>query len=99
MTGGRISPAATRPIEILRDRRGRNQHNSWLGYGFDFDDDVLMKTGRIEPKLVLDKPLSMVIVPGVNAHPAGNFRSKAGRADCHVIAARVSDIVPVEATR
>lgn len=94
-------------IEILRDRVGTDVINTILssGYGFDFfDDDVLSKTGRIEPeKLVLGASrYRVIILPGVERIPLETMRKldQLARAGVIVIATRrIPDIVPgVKAT-
>ncbi|HYV23598.1 MAG TPA: glycosyl hydrolase [Pyrinomonadaceae bacterium] len=66
-------------IEILRDRVGADVISTILdsGYGFDFfDDDVLMKTGRIEQgKLVLGSSrYRIVVLPAVERMPLETMR-------------------------
>jgi hypothetical protein len=66
-------------IEILRDRLGTDVISTILdsGYGFDFfDDEVLMKTGRIEQdKLVLGSSrYRVVVLPGVERIPLETLR-------------------------
>ena len=66
-------------IEILRDRVGTDVISTILdsGYGFDFfDDDVLMKTGRIEQdKLVLSSSrYRVVVLPAVERIPLETMR-------------------------
>jgi hypothetical protein len=89
-------------IEILRDRVGTDVISTILesGYGFDFfDDDVLMKTGRIEPEtLVLGASrYRVVVVPGVERIPLETMRKleQLSRAGVTVIATRrIPDMVP-----
>jgi hypothetical protein len=89
-------------IEILRDRVGTDVISTILesGYGFDFfDDDVLMKSGRIEPEtLVLGASrYRVVVVPGVERIPLETMRKleQLARAGVTVIATRrIPDIVP-----
>ena len=66
-------------IEILRDRVGTDVISTILdsGYGFDFfDDDVLMKAGRIEQdKLVLGSSrYRVVVLPAVERMPVETMR-------------------------
>src|SRR5437016_11196489 len=66
-------------IDILRERVGTDVISTILdsGYGFDFfDDDVLMKTGRIEPeRLVLGSSrYRVIILPGVERIPLDTLR-------------------------
>jgi len=89
-------------IEILRDRVGTDVINTILssGYGFDFfDDDVLLKMGRIEPeKLVLGASrYRVIILPGVERIPLETMRKleQLARAGVIVIATRrMPDTVP-----
>ena len=69
-------------IEILRDRVGSDVISTILdsGYGFDFfDDDVLMKTGRVEQdKLVLGSSrYRVVVLPAVERIPLETMRKLA----------------------
>lgn len=66
-------------IEILRERVGTDVINTILdsGYGFDFfDDDVLLKTGRVErDKLALGAArYRVVVLPGVERLPLETAR-------------------------
>lgn len=66
-------------IEILRDRVGTDVISTILdsGYSFDFfDDEVLMKTGRIEQdRLVLGSSrYRVVVLPGVERIPLETMR-------------------------
>ena len=66
-------------IDTLRDRVGTDVISSVLesGYGFDFfDDDVLMKSGRIEQdRLVLGSArYRVVVLPGVERIPLETIR-------------------------
>src|SRR5262249_11015796 len=66
-------------IDTLRERVGTDVISSILesGYGFDFfDDDVLMKSGRVDQnKLVLGAAsYRVVIVPGVERIPLGTLQ-------------------------
>jgi len=89
-------------IEILRDRVGTDVISTILdsGYGFDFfDDDVLMKSGRIEPeRLVLGSSrYRVVILPGVERIPLETMRKleQFARGGGIVIATRrIPEIVP-----
>jgi len=89
-------------IEILRDRVGTDVIGTVFssGYGFDFfDDDVLMKMGRIEPEtLVLGASrYRVIILPGVERIPLETMRKleQLARAGVIVIATRrIPDIVP-----
>src|SRR6185436_13265027 len=89
-------------IEILRERVGTDVISTILdsGYGFDFfDDDVLMKTGRIEPeRLVLGSSrYRVVILPGVERIALETMRKleQLARGGVTVIATRrIPDIVP-----
>jgi hypothetical protein len=89
-------------IEILRDRVGTDVINTILssGYGFDFfDDDVLMKTGKLQPeRLVLGASnYRVIILPNVERLPLETARKldQLSRAGVTVIATRrVPDIVP-----
>ena len=69
----------TQLIEILRDRVGTDVISTILdsGYGFDFfDDEVLMKTGRVEQsRLVLGSSrYRIVVLPGVERIPLETMR-------------------------
>ncbi len=82
-------------IDILRDRVGTDVISSILdsGYGFDFfDDDILMKNGRIEQnKLVLGSSrYRVVILPAVERIPLETMRQleEFARAGGIVIATR-----------
>ena len=89
-------------IELLRDRVGTDVINTILssGYNFDFfDDDILMKTGRIEPEqLVLGASrYRVVILPNVERIPLETMRKlvELARAGVTVIATRrVPEMVP-----
>jgi hypothetical protein len=89
-------------IEILRDRVGTDVISTLLdsGYGFDFfDDDVLMKTGRVEQdKLVLGSSrYRVVVLPAVERIPLETMRKleEFARAGGIVIATRrLPEIVP-----
>lgn len=66
-------------IEILRERVGADVISTILdsGYGFDFfDDDVLLKTGRVErDKLVLGSArYRVVVLPNVERMPLETMR-------------------------
>lgn len=66
-------------IEILRERVGSDLINTILdsGYGFDFfDDDVLLKTGRVEQdRLALGAArYRVVVLPGVERVPLETMR-------------------------
>src|SRR6185369_8753953 len=66
-------------IEILRDRVGTDVISAILdsGYGFDFfDDDVLLKSGRVEgDRLVLGAGrYRVVVLPGVERIPLETMR-------------------------
>jgi len=66
-------------IEILRERVGADVISTILdsGYGFDFfDDDVLLKNGRVEQeKLVLGSArYRVVVLPGVERIPLETMR-------------------------
>ena len=89
-------------IEILRDRVGTDVISAILdsGYGFDFfDDDILMKNGRIEPgNLVLGAArYRVVVLPSVERIPPETLRKleEFVRAGGIVIATRrLPDSVP-----
>ena len=89
-------------IEILRDRVGTDVLSTILesGYGFDFfDDEVLMKSGKIEPeRLVLGASrYRVIILPNVERIPLETMRKfeQLARAGVTVIATRrLPEIVP-----
>src|SRR4030095_9433772 len=89
-------------IEILRERVGTDVISTILssGYGFDFfDDDVLRKTGRVEPeRLVLGSSrYRVIILPGVERISLETMRKleQLARGGVTVIATRrIPDIVP-----
>jgi hypothetical protein len=89
-------------IEILRDRVGTDVLSTILesGYGFDFfDDDILMKTGKIEPeRLVLGASrYRVIILPAVERIPLETMRKfeELARGGVTVIATRrLPEIVP-----